>query len=135
MPKIIADHNIEGQLKVLVRILQTGPWAEIWNEIGVEIVSFANLGLSADASDTDLWQACQNHEVVLITANRNKSGADSLEATIARGNQASSLPVLTVSDADQILTSRKYATRVVSQLIEFLFDLDNIRGTGRLYLP
>ena len=40
MPKIIADHNIEGHLKVLVRILQTGPWAEIWNEIGVEIVSF-----------------------------------------------------------------------------------------------
>ncbi len=135
MPRIIADHNIEGHLKVLVRILQTGPWAEIWNEIGVEIVSFENLGLSPDASDTDLWQGCQNHEVVLITANRNKSGADSLEATIARSNQASSLPVLTVSDADQILTSKEYATRVVSQLLEFLYDLDNIRGTGRLYLP
>ena len=43
--------------------------------------------------------------------------------------------MFTVSDADQILTSRDYATRVVSQLLEYLFDLDNIRGTGRLYLP
>jgi hypothetical protein len=29
MPRIIADHNIEGHLEVLLRILQTGPWAEI----------------------------------------------------------------------------------------------------------
>jgi hypothetical protein len=135
MPRIIADHNIQGHLKVLVRIAQTGPWGEIWDEVGVEILSFDNLGLSAGASDADLWEACQRHEVVLITANRNKSGTDSLEATIAKSNQSSSLPVFTVSDADQILTSREYATRVVFQLIEFLFDLDSIRGTGRLYLP
>ena len=100
-----------------------------------DIASFDDLGLSSDASDADLWQACQTHEVVLVTANRNKDGTDSLEATISQRNQASSLPVLTDSDADQILTSRDYATRVVLQLLEFLFDLDSIRGTGRLYLP
>ena len=34
-----------------------------------------------------------------------------------------------------IMADRDYAARVVAQLLEFLFDLDNIRGTGRLYLP
>jgi hypothetical protein len=135
MPGIMADHNIEGHFEVLLRILRVDPWHEIWNELGFEIASFEDLGLSSDASDGDLWQACQSHDVLLVTANRNKDGSDSLEATIVERNRPSSLPVLTVSDADQILTSREYATRVVSQLLEFLFDLENIRGTGRLYLP
>ncbi len=135
MPGIIADHNIEGHFQVLVRILRTDPWDEIWRELGFVIASFADIGLSTDASDSELWHACQTHEVLLVTANRNQDGADSLEATIAQENRPSSLPVLTVSDAHQILVSRDYATRVVSQLLEFLFDLNNIRGTGRLYLP
>jgi len=135
VPGIVADHNIEGHFQVLVRILRTDPWNEIWRELGFAIVSFADLGLSTDASDSELWHACQSHDVLLVTANRNRDGADSLEATIARNNGPSSLPVLTVADADQILVSPEYATRVVSQLLEFLFDLDNIRGTGRLYLP
>jgi hypothetical protein len=93
------------------------------------------LGLSADASDAQLWQACQQHDIVLITANRNKDGLDSLEAIIATQNEPHHLPVFTVSNADQILTDREYGMRVVRQLLEFLFDLDNLRGTGRLYLP
>ena len=135
MPGIIADHNIEGHFEVLRRILLTDPWREIWSGLGFDIASFEALGLSSDVSDADLWQACQTHDVVLVTANRNQDGPNSLETTIAHRNQPSSLPVLTVSDADQILTSRAYATRIVSQLLEYLFDLDNIRGTGRLYLP
>lgn len=135
MPGIVADHNLEGQFEVLLRILRTDPWRGIWEELGIEIASFEAMGLPVDAADADLWEACQRHDVVLITANRNKNGLNSLEATIAERNQASSLPVLTVADADQILTSGDYARRVVSQLLEFLFDLENIRGTGRLYLP
>ncbi|MEO8498502.1 MAG: ACP S-malonyltransferase, partial [Planctomycetota bacterium] len=108
---------------------------DLWGELNLDIASFASLGLSPDASDVALWQACQAQDVVFITANRNKDGSDSLEATIASQNEPRHLPVLTVSDAEQILTDRDYAARVVAQLLEFLFDLDNIRGTGRLYLP
>jgi hypothetical protein len=135
MPGIMADHNIEGHFQVLLRILRAEPWQEFWDELDFDIASFASLGLSPDASDAALWQACQTQDVLLVTANRNKVGTDSLEATIATENKPHHLPVLTVSDADQILTDRDYAVRVVSRLLEFLFDLDNIRGTGRLYLP
>jgi len=135
MPGIMADHNIEGHFEVLLRIVRAAPWQELWDELHVEIASFASLGLSADASDAVLWRACQTQDIMLITANRNKDGFDSLEATIATQNEPHHLPVLTVANADQILTDREYAVRVVTQLLEFLFDLDNIRGTGRLYLP
>jgi hypothetical protein len=135
MPGIMPDHNIEGHFEVLLRILRTDPWREFWNELELEVASFASLGLSPDASDTVLWQACQQHDVLLVTANRNKDGLDSLEAAIAAQNEPHSLPVLTVSDAEQILTNREYAVRVVTRLLEFLSDLDNLRGTGRLYLP
>ncbi len=135
MPGIMADHNIEGHFVVLLRIMRAEPWQEFWNELDFEIASFASLGLSPDASDAALWQACQTQDIVLVTANRNKDGLDSLEATITSHNKPHHLPVLTVSEADQILTDRAYAVRVVSRLLEFLFDLDNIRGTGRLDLP
>jgi len=131
----MADHNIEGHFEVLLRIMRTVPWHEFWDELGLDLASFAGLDLPFDASDAALWQACQLHDVVLITANRNKDGDDSLEATIANRNEPDSLPVFTISNADQILTNRDYAIRVVSRLLEFLLDLDNIRGTGRLYLP
>jgi hypothetical protein len=71
MPGIMADHNIEGHFEVLLRIVRAAPWQELWDELHVEIASFASLGLSADASDAVLWRACQAQDIMLITANRN----------------------------------------------------------------
>jgi hypothetical protein len=34
-----------------------------------------------------------------------------------------------------MLSSRAYTHRVVERLMEYLIDVDNLRGTGRLYLP
>jgi hypothetical protein len=31
--------------------------------------------------------------------------------------------------------SRDYAERVVVQILEYLLELDNFRGVGRLYVP
>ena len=85
--------------------------------------------------DADLWQLCQQRDIVLLTGNRNAEGPDSLETTIASRRTGHSLPVLTISDPDRLIRDREYAERVVETLIEFLLDLDFLRGTGRLYLP
>jgi hypothetical protein len=45
------------------------------------------------------------------------------------------LPVLTLADQDRVLRDRSYAGVVAERLLEILFDLDNLRGSGRLYLP
>ena len=86
-------------------------------------------------SDRDLWQLCQQREIVLLTANRNDEGPDSLEATIRTLNVPSSLPVLTIADPELVLASRDYAERVAVQVLEYLLELDHFRGVGRLFVP
>ena len=135
MPRIMADHNVEGHLQVLLTIWSSSAWGDVWREIGCDLESFERLGIAPDTSDTDLWEVCQAHEIVLLTGNRNAEGADSLEAAIASLGTARSLPVVTVGDPDRLLRDRDYAQRVAAQVLEYLLDLENLRGTGRLYVP
>jgi hypothetical protein len=71
----------------------------------------------------------------LITANRHDEGPDSLESTIRDLNEPLSLPVFTIADPGLVLASRDYAERVALQVLEFLLELDNFRGVGRLFVP
>jgi hypothetical protein len=72
---------------------------------------------------------------VLITGNRNQAGPTSLEAVIHTSNTPWSLPVLTIGEPQRLLRGRVYAQRVVERLLEYLIDLENLCGTGQLYLP
>lgn len=135
MPAIMADHDVEGQVQVLLRLLTSAEWHEVWQELAVRIESFAHLGVSANSSDAELWRICQAQQIILITGNRNRAGPEALEAVMARYNTPTSLPVLTIGDPRRVLSSRTYAERVVTRLLEYLLDLENFRGTGRLDLP
>ena len=135
MPRIMADHNVEGHLQVLLTIWSSAAWGDVWRGIGCDLESFERLGIAPDTSDTDLWEVCQAHEIVLLTGNRNAEGADSLEAAIASLGTARSLPAITIGDPDRLLRDRDYAQRVAAQVLEYLLDLENLRGTGRLYVP
>jgi len=42
---------------------------------------------------------------------------------------------LTISEPQRLLSSRAYAYQVVERLVEYLIDVENLHGTGRLYLP
>ena len=135
MPAIMADHDIEGQVQVLLRLLTSAAWSEVWHELAVRIESFASLGLPENTSDAVLWQFCQMHQIMLITGNCNKAGAEALEAVIEQNNTPTSLPVLTIGTPPRVLSSREYAERVATRLLEVLLDVEQYRGTGRLYLP
>jgi Domain of unknown function (DUF5615) len=121
MAGIIADHNIEGHLVVLLRIWTSNAWGSLWESLALEVESFEQLGLPYDVSDRELWQVCQQHNIVLITANRNDEGPDSLEATIRDLNEPSSLaeysnrvhPLFAVSDGGSALAV-DYSRRLTS---------------------
>jgi hypothetical protein len=132
---ILADVNLTGQIDWLVAEIESGEWAELWAGLGVVLLRFGDLGLSETATDRELWRTCQAHQVVLITANRNRDDPDSLEAVIRDENTPASLPVLTIGKGNRVLVDRGYADRVALKLLEHLLDLDALRGTGRLYLP
>jgi hypothetical protein len=135
MPAIMADHDIEGQMHVLLRLLTSPEWFELWSELAIQVESFTSLGVPTNTPDVELWRVCQAQEIVLITGNRNQEDPASLEATIQTANTPESLPVLTIGEPQRILSSRVYAESVVERLVEYLIDVENLRGTGRLYLP
>jgi hypothetical protein len=60
MAGIMADHNIEGHLVVLLRIWTSNEWKSLWESLDLEIESFNRLGLPYGTSDRDLWQVCQS---------------------------------------------------------------------------
>ena len=83
----------------------------------------------------EIWQCCQAQDLILITDNRNDDSPTSLEATIRRFGTPSSLPVFTIADLRKFREDRDYAERVVASFYDYLQRIDEIRGTGRLYLP
>lgn len=79
--------------------------------------------------------ASSDPEIRLITDNRNQDSPNSLEATIRGQNQPNSLPVFTMGDLSKFQNSGEYAERVLEQWYDYLLRIDEVRGTGRLYLP
>ena len=135
MPGLIADLNLEGHFRILLRLLEEPSRRELWSDLGWTAVTFEALGLPRTAPDVLVWTTCQQQQLVLLTANRNDEGPDSLEAAIRDLNKPESLPVFTVGNLDRFMNSRAYAEAVADQVLEYTFDIDNYRGTGRLYLP
>jgi hypothetical protein len=98
------------------------------------MILFSQVGLPEDSDDRTAWRFAQQNAMVLLTANRNRKGEDSLEQTIIEENDLLSLPVITISSVDR-LKDRRYRKRCVDRLLEILVYLENYRGTGRLYIP
>ena len=132
---ILADINIQGQVQLLVALMRGEPWREFWEDLQLTSYTFADLGLARDTPDNVIWTLCQEQELLLVTNNRNAEALDSLETTIRLHNLPSSLPILTIADAERLRHSREYADRVIEKLLDVLMRVEALRGTGRLYLP
>ena len=135
MTGILADINIQGHIDLLMDLVRSDEWIEFWQFLDLTYVTFGEVGLRANASDADIWQLCQDQGYVLVTSNRNRDSADSLEATIRSRSTTDSLPVLTLSDPERMRNDRQYAGLVAISFIQTLLDIDAVRGAGRLYLP
>ena len=135
MKGILADHNADGHLEVLLRTLLSDDWLEMWNELDVPVLTFAELDLSPDVDDLTLWRHCQRDQVVLITNNRNAEGPGSLEHVIRTETTLDCLPVFTLANAERIRTDKSYAEHTAVRLLEYLLDIKNYRGTARIYVP
>ena len=135
MITLLADANIQGQVALLAAYMQAEPWRDFWDHLDLRLLTFADVGLNLSDPDDIVWQRCQELSILLITDNRNDDGPDSLEATIRKQNSPVSLPVFTIGDIRAVPSSRAYADRVIDRLLRYLLELENIRGTGRLFVP
>lgn len=135
MIQLLADVNIEGHLRRLVALMQSEYWRELWHDLDIRARTFADTGLLRGDSDERVWLVCQQLGLYLLTNNRNDDGPDSLETAIRSHNTEASLPVFTLSDAEEIYRSKDYAERVVESLFDRLLRIDSLSGAGRLFLP
>jgi Domain of unknown function (DUF5615) len=132
---LLADINVRGQVEYLIERMQAPPWAEFWQDLGLVLFHFDEVGLTPTSSDWDIWLRCQAEELILVTNNRTDKTDDSLEAVIRNHNTANSLPVLTIANLDKLRQRRTFTDKVIERMLEYLDRIDTVRGTGRLYLP
>ncbi len=129
--KILVDHNMIGQARLLFETLKREGWVDF---LGLEFVYFSDVDLSTDTSDDELWQQAQSRGVLILTDNRNNEDDTSFTAVIERESNDSSLPVLTVSSVKR-LKEASYRQAVALRLVDIVIYLDNYRGTGRIFIP
>jgi predicted nuclease of predicted toxin-antitoxin system len=128
---LLLDQDLEGQ----------GPFLEAgWRETGweqylrLELIRLRDLHMPNDATDQEIWPYAQHEHFLLLTNNRNREDATSLQATIDRENTQDSLPVLTVSDTDKLVLPA-YRQQAAHKLAAVIIDLENYLGVGRVFIP
>lgn len=135
MRGLLADENVEGHLAQLVALVRAAGLLETLP--GVAFASFADVGLTAGTPDRDVWAFCQRERWVLLTANRNNDGPDSLNAAMAAGWTPDDLPVLTFANAGRFRAGGDYADFVARETADVLFGLTagEYRDQPRVHLP
>ncbi|MCU0541454.1 MAG: DUF5615 family PIN-like protein [Oscillatoriaceae cyanobacterium Prado104] len=127
----LIDYNLDGYALIFLGILVKGGWLEF---ASVQFVTFREVGLAMESSDRVVWRYAQEHQMMILTANRNMKGGDSLEQVMREENTENSLPVLTIGSLDR-LSEADYRQRCAERLIEIVVDIDNYKGVGRLFIP
>lgn len=128
----LIDHNLKGHALVFFGAIASQGWLDF---VPIRFVTFAELDLSTDSDDRVVWRLAQKNQMILLTANRSMKGKDSLEQVMREENTSTSLPVITIGNADRLLNDSDYRSRCVESLIEIVLDLDSYRGARRLFIP
>jgi hypothetical protein len=129
--KVLLDHHMKKQGILLWATMGSEGWLKL---LDIPMLTFENVGLPIDSNDRDVWRFAQGKQLILLTGNRNKDGADSLEQTIRNENTPDSLPVITIGFVDR-LEERVYREQCAERLVEIVLGIENYLGVGRIYIP
>jgi Domain of unknown function (DUF5615) len=129
--KFLVDYNLDGYASVLIGLLFKRGWLELFP---IEFVTFREAKLSMDSNDRIVWNYAQANQMMIVTANRNMKGEDSLEQVMREDNNSTSFPILTISDLAR-MDEPDYRDRCVDRLVEIILDIEYYMGAGRLFIP
>ncbi|MCY7276816.1 MAG: DUF5615 family PIN-like protein [Phormidesmis sp. CAN_BIN44] len=127
----LVDYNLDGYAAVLLGILTKRGWLEFFS---IQFVTLREAGLLIDSSDRVVWGYAQTNQMMILTANRNMKGEDSLEQVMREENTPTSFPIITIGDLAR-LDESEYRERCVDRLVEIVLELESYRGVGRLFIP
>lgn len=128
----LVDHNLEGHALLLSGNIANLGWLDL---LEIRFITFEEIGLSVASDDRVVWRFAQTNNMILLTANRSMKGKNSLEKVMREENTSTSLPVVTIGNADRVLSNSNYRNLCIDQLIKIIFDIDDYRGSRRLFIP
>lgn len=129
--KVLLDYHLKKQGILLWAAMGSEGWLKL---LDIPMLTFEDVGLPIDSRDRDVWRFAQEKQLILLTANRNNDGEDSLQQTIQEENQPTSLPVVTIGVLDR-LEERAYREQCAERLVEIVLNIENYIGVGRIYIP
>ena len=129
---ILVDNNLKGHAILLSGSLLKGGWLD-W--VFIQFITFEDVGLPVNSDDRIVWQLAQSNQMILLTANRSMKGENSLEQVMREEITSTSLPVITISDADRLFNDSQYRDRCAVRLVEIVLDIDVYMGVSRLFIP
>ena len=128
----LVDHNLEGQALILFGAIAQQGWLDL---VTIQFLTFVEVDLPINSNDRIVWRFAQEKGMILLTANRRMKGKDSLEQVIREENTSISLPVITISNPEQLVANPNYRERCVESLIEIVLDVESYYGTRRIFIP
>lgn len=133
MQIVLSDHNCEGHARQIIFALKRIGLIDI---VPISLALFDDIDLPHTTDDETVWQLCQLRGYLLLTGNRRTVDGDlSLELTIRRHYSDEILPVITVGDLNRVMYDREYCEKCAGRLAEIVLDLEDLRGTTRMYIP
>ena len=128
----LVDHNLRGHAVLLSGSLLSSGWLD-W--VFIRFITFDEMGLPIYSDDRVVWQLAQSNQMILLTANRSMKGENSLEQVMREEITSTSLPVITIGDADRLLNDSEYRQRCAIPLVEIVLDINTYMGVSRLFIP
>ena len=128
---ILVDYNLTGYIVLFQGTLAADGWLDL---LSIRFVTLKEAGLATDSNDRLIWQFAQSNQMLLLTANRNAKGKDSLEQTIREEATSTSLPVITIGSLDRLI-EREYREQCSARLADIVLSIENYLGVNRLFIP
>lgn len=128
----LVDHNLRGHAVLLLGSIVSSGWLD-W--VLIRFITFDEVSLPIDSDDRVVWRLAQSNQMILLTANRSMKGENSLEQVMREEITSTSLPVITIGDADRLLNDSEYRQRCTIRLVEIVIDINTYLGVSRLFIP
>jgi len=128
---VLVDYNLTGYVVLFQGTLAADGWLDL---LSIRFMLLKEAGLDADSDDRTIRRFVQSNQMLLLTANRNAKGEDSLEQTIRKEGTSTSPPVITIGNLDR-LVEREYREQCSARLADIVLSIENYLGVSRLFIP
>ena len=128
---ILVDYNLNQEAILFSGVLASRGWLDL---VSIRLITFADVGLPANSNDRVVWEFAQANRMILLTANRNAKGKDSLEIVMREENTPTAFPIITIGDRARV-SEYDYRDACVEKLVEIVIDIQDYMGVGRLFIP